>query len=133
MRSQFHSCHEPTDDAVDTQRKELNDLLGQAETFFHVAVEPSGQVVGYCLGTIQSRPASLAEEQVGVISSMFVDRNSRDAGIGQTMCRAVVDALARSGVTRVEATLCAENADAIRFLEKQRFELHTVTLSRDIR
>ena len=63
---------------------------------------------------------------------MFVDRNSRDAGIGQTMLRAVTDTLAREGVGRVVVTLCAENANAIRFLERQRFELHTVTLSRTL-
>ncbi len=132
MRTQFHDCYEPSDDALTLRRAELGEILAQENTIFSVAVEPGGQVVGYCLGSIEESPPTLTEERVGVISSMFVDRNSRDAGIGQTMLRAVTDALAREGVGRVEVTLCAENADAIRFLEAQRFELHTVTLTRNL-
>ena len=131
-RSTYHASHAPSDDSVEAHVAQIEHWVGEGTAIVQVAIDASETIVGACVGRITPRPASLAEERIGRIEMIVVEPNHRDAGIGRTMLRAAVEDFRRAGVGRLEANICAENSDAIRFFERSRFELHTVTLSRDL-
>jgi len=131
-----HEPYHPCWSASESWRADLLDDLRAAAAsgvaVLRVAAEPSGRLAGYCRGAIAALPAHSGEERIGVIDEVYVEPASRDAGIGATLVAAVVDEFRRAGISRLETTVSADNDGAIRFLERARFCLHTVTLSRDL-
>lgn len=111
---------------------DLRAAAADGSAVLRVAVEPSGRLAGYCRGRIARQPAHAGEVRIGLVEEVYVEPGSRDAGIGATLVAAVVDELRRAGIARLETTVSADNDGAIRFLERARFCLHTVTLSRDL-
>jgi len=129
-RADYHPCHGGAPDGLPALVEELERGVATGDILVQVTVEPSGRVVGACVGSITERPPICAEHHLGSVDLLYVRPGQRDQGIGRTMLRSMVEALRAGGAERVEATLCAENSDAIRFFERSRFELHTVTLTR---
>lgn len=127
-----HPCWTADDADGEEYREALAAVLDHPETVLRVAVETGGKVVGYCHGSAELQPATLAESRVGRFHGVFVIPSARDGGVGSALVAAVLDVLRGTGVSRVEATASAENDGAIRFLERARFGLHTVTLGHDL-
>jgi len=131
-----HEPYHPCWSASATWREDLLDELRAAAAagtaVLRVAAEPSGRLAGYCRGRISPLPAASGEARIGVIEEVYVEPGSRDAGIGATLVGAVIDELRQAGISRLETTASADNDGAIRFLERARFSLHNVTLSRDL-
>ena len=111
--------------------EDLGELVGASGHVHRVVVESTGRPVGFCHGEIVEPPTYDAEDRIGRITAIFVDPAVRDAGIGSALVSAVVEALESDGATRIEATISAENDGAIRFFERARFSLLTVTLTRE--
>jgi ribosomal protein S18 acetylase RimI-like enzyme len=128
----YHPCWTLTEFARDHYLDHLHSVIDSDSSVFRVVLESSGRVVGCCHGRVSSQPAHHSEHQIGEIISIIVDSSARDGGIGTALLTAVVEELQRSGVSRIETHVSADNADAIRFMERARFHLHNVMLSRDL-
>ncbi len=128
----FHPCWSLSPEARDRYLDHLRDLAGSETTVLRVVVEASGKIVGYCHGRVETLPPHHSESCIGNIIAISVDPAVRDGGIGSALLNSVVDELGRGGITRIEMTLSADNAEAIRFAERARFHLHTVTLTREL-
>jgi ribosomal protein S18 acetylase RimI-like enzyme len=126
----FHPCWELAAGAREHYLRALRESLGDSRTVLRVVAEPQGRLVGFCLGRVAELPAHASEARLGVIESIHVETGARDGGIGSTLLAAVSEELGRLGAGRLEVTVSADNDAAIRFLERARFSLHTVTLSR---
>ena len=83
----------------------------------------------------------LAGDETNFPAAWFIEhfKKVRDAGLHVTVHAGAADgppsvwsAIRDLGAERIETTVCADNADAIRYLERALFQLHTVTLSRDL-
>jgi ribosomal protein S18 acetylase RimI-like enzyme len=127
----FHPCWELAPGARDRFLAALRAALAHEGAALRVVAEPTGRIVGYCLGRTIELPPHASEARLGVVESIHVERAARDAGVGSALLAAVVEELRRAGAGRVEVTVSADNDGAIRFLERARFGLHTVTLTRD--
>ena len=112
-------------------REDLAEVVGADGHVHRVVVESTGRLVGFCHGEIVVPPEYDSEDRIGKVAAIFVDPSVRDAGIGSALVTAVVDGLEGEGATRIEATISAENDGAIRFFERARFSLLTVTLTRE--
>ena len=127
----FHPCWELAPGARDRFLAALRASLADERVALRVVAEPAGRIVGYCLGRTIDLPPHASEPRLGVVESIHVERAARDSGVGSALLSAVVEELRRAGAGRVEVTVSADNDGAIRFLERARFCLHTVTLTRD--
>jgi len=129
----FHPCYAVGPRERRLYLEALERAVADAGTVLRVVVEASGTIVGFCHGSLETGAPGVGSgsERLARIESIFVDSSVRDAGIGSALVTAVVEALRSAGATRFEATIHAENDGAIRFFERARFSLHTVTLSRE--
>jgi ribosomal protein S18 acetylase RimI-like enzyme len=128
----FHPCWSASDSWRADLLDDLRAAAASGTAVLRVAAGPGGRLAGYCRGRIAALPAHASESRIGVIDEVYVEPSSRNAGIGATLVAAVVEEFRRAGVHRLETTVSADNDGAIRFLERGRFCLHMVTLSRDL-
>jgi ribosomal protein S18 acetylase RimI-like enzyme len=120
------------DDSWSRRHKDYAGWLTEPDAFCLVARDGDGRAVGYLLATVNSgSPTWAAVERFAYIESVSVLPELRGAGIGKRLLDAASEHLDELGVSRIELTAVARNAEALRFYEREGFSVSFVQLTRD--
>ena len=114
---------EETTITFETQVPSLEDFQNRMtaimEKFPYLVAEVDGQILGYAYAhTYYARDAYDWTLEL----SIYVDRNSRQAGIGKALYDELEKELAQQGVVNLLACISLPNEASIRFHQKQGFE-----------
>lgn len=91
------------------------------------AADVGGGVVGYLVGRFRE-PDDFRRVSTGVLESMFVHPDHRNAGVGTALVETFLQWARDNGAGSVAVTAYAENTDAIRFYERFGWRPKHVTL-----
>lgn len=121
------------DDTVDIEwpnrygAQRFSENLGDPKRLMLVAVDESGVVVGHLSGLL-GEPTAMRPVRVATLASLYVRPAHRGDGVG---ARLVAEFRAWSderGMDRMEVTAYAQNADALRFYQREGFVPQSVVL-----
>ena len=104
-------------DGREHYRRWLRHHMEQPDSILLVA-EVEKRVVGYCLAQLQTMPPVMRYQQIGAISDMAVEENSRGLHIGRVMYQEMERRFFERGVRRIELKTSSFNALANHFWEE---------------
>ena len=87
-----------------------------------------GTIIGYCQGKLEKHPPVLAHTDYGQILDFAVSTDYRRTGIGERLCRALLDWFVMNGVYRIEVRHSESNEIATSFWAKMGFKPYMKTL-----
>jgi len=87
-----------------------------------------GTIMGYCQGTLEKHTPVLAHTDYGQILDFAVSADYRRAGVGERLCRALLDWFVMKGVYRIEVRHSESNEIASSFWTKMGFKPYMRTL-----
>ena len=90
-----------------------------------------GTIMGYCQGMLEKHSPVLAHTDYGQILDFAVSADYRRAGVGERLCRALLDWFVMKGVYRIEVRHSESNEIAESFWTKMGFKPYMRTLSKE--
>jgi ribosomal protein S18 acetylase RimI-like enzyme len=131
----FHSRHDPilTRSAEGHERfaEYLGERLDDPEAIVVVA-EVGGELVGYCLGAVDHRPAVFDRREYGSVKDLAVTEAYRRQRIGVHLFEAVREWFRERGLDRVELLVATENPAANAFWHRLGFRPYLERLFIDL-
>jgi GNAT superfamily N-acetyltransferase len=104
--------------------------LGDPTRTVLVAVTPTGRVIGYLSGRVET--SEYRSEPVAVIGSIFVEQAERSSGTGTHLINIFRRMMIDDGVRFLEVTAYAANTDARRFYRRLGLTDNTITLQQPL-
>jgi len=91
----------------------------------------NGKILGFVMYTIEDG-RYVQDKQTGVIINLYVQPNSRNAGIGSELLAAAEAEMVANGVDTVTLEVLAANDDARRFYRRYDYRPHRVELAKSM-
>ncbi len=108
--AQFDPYYTPADDAEGAYQSFFRQCMRDAGSLLLVAENAQcGDIAGYALAHIKSRPAIFALRDIGVLSDTFVKESYRQRGIGSAFMRRTVRWFKSRGIAVVELQVHSHN------------------------
>ncbi len=109
----------------------LRTLMNRDDALAVVARDAEA-VIGYAVGRISTLPPFFEHRHRGYIHDVFTREGFRRRGIGRMLVEELFTWFRRRGVTVVELTVAANNADALPFWQRLGFLTYMHHMKRDL-
>ncbi len=86
-----------------------------------LVAECEGEMLGYSIGTINSRPPTYAELQYATITDLAVSTAARRLGVGAGLASEMIHLLRSRGINRIEIGVATTNEISMAFWRKMGF------------
>lgn len=110
-------------------KRYLRGHIGKSKRTCLVAETDAG-MVGFLLGTIESRPGIFMEREYGHISDVYVQAPQRRKGIGKALVDAAIRWFEERRVSRIRLKTDARNTLGAEFWKKLGFETTVLTMDK---
>jgi ribosomal protein S18 acetylase RimI-like enzyme len=87
-----------------------------------IVAEMNGEVVGYCIYTIERKPPVYPQPVYGYIDNLCVSSLNQNMGIGTKLLEDAVERLRSEGIERIECMVAIGNPKSTKFWRKMKFK-----------
>jgi len=106
----------------DTRKKELLEKSASGVMRIDLASDAeSGEIIGYCISTITG-------DKQGEIDSIYVERDYRRAGIGDTLMKRTLDWMDKHSVRSKTLIIGVGNEEVVDFYRSYHFEIRSIIM-----
>lgn len=87
-----------------------------------IVAELNGEVVGYCISTIEIKPPVYPQPAYGYIDNLCVSAFSQNLGIGTQLFEDAIERFKLKGIERIECMVALGNPKSAKFWRKMKFK-----------